>query len=465
MEILKPCFLYVTGNVGRFKNRGKSHSERARTPGRQTPGRASPADDIARSWEGSPERSPTEDAHHNSLSAADRNVQPHNSPDGTLVDTIVSEATIKQGKKSKSENSERKNKSKGSKASSPARSMAEEQVQQQPQQGLVVEQEVNGEKSRSPSPRLRVKRSKSPPLSQRTSRGEGDDPSFANTLDDVATMGTNEVADQDLSSHYTDDRPQTADLPVEPHEDIPAINFVRPTTPEEEMTDEPKTIAAEPPIVKIVEPPPIETKIKPEPIVAEDTGQVGGVLQKPTAKEPLYEPSYETVEEPAKLEAPVVVDEVVDTTAKINSSPNKQAQADNQTVTTGVTLEELKTEKLEEGGEEEPLPPDFKLKQALILDIKGEVARSASSGSSLGLNSPLDPDRQYTPLSFSSSDAQFYSPPDSPDISLSEQLGEKAAHHLGHTQVTHTHFLSTLKYSQLFPAVGSPGPAPFVMFD
>ncbi|XP_042232259.1 E3 ubiquitin-protein ligase lubel-like isoform X26 [Homarus americanus] len=414
------------GSVGRFKNRGKSHSERSRTPGRQTPRRASPADDEG-SLEGSSDHSFPEDArgsHHNTLSA-DHNGH-HNSQDGTLVDTLVSEATLKNAKKSKSDSSERKSKSRGSKASSPARSVPDEiPVQEEPPQVFILEPKVNGEKSRSPSPRLRVEKSKSPALSQRTSRADGDDPSFANTLDDIATMGTNEVADQDLNSQYLEDRPHSADLIVEPHDDVPVVNYIRPETPEDQVIDEPKTIIVGPELVIQAEPQQVAVKEQPVVAVSDDTGQVDKV--KPP--EPLYEPSYESVADPAAhIVAPVVEVEPI-----TNTRDTDREQDNYQTATSGAADEEPQVgEKQEEDvANDMTLLPEVKVKQGSPMDIRGEVQRSASSGSSLGFNSS-PPDRQYTPLSFSSSDAQFYSPPDSPDLSLSDQLQDKPQP--GHTQ-------------------------------
>lgn len=424
-ETLKPCFLYVTGNVGRFKNRGKSHSERARTPGRQTPRRASPVDDEG-SFDSSSDRSPAEEARssqHNSHSA-DRDGH-HYSLDGTLVETLASEVTVRTGRKSKSDSSERRSKAKSSKTSSQASSVAdEEQVLEQLPQVPVIDKKFSAVNSRSPSPKLGVRKSKSPELSQRTSRGEGDDPSFANTLDDIATMGTNEVADQDLSSHYIDDRPRSADLLVEPHEDVPVVNYIRPITPEEEVADEPKTIAVKPTPIRQVEAQKIEVKDEPEVVAVQDTGQV----EKKTTPEQLYEPSYEIVEQPVEIEAPVMVE--VKPTINVRDT-NQQEQGDHQMAVTEAPVEELRAETEQEEVNAENVQ-EVKVKQESPIDIRKEVARSTSPGSSLGFNSS-PPDRQYTPLSFSSSDAQFYSPPDSPDISLSEQLQDKPQ--TGQTQV------------------------------
>ncbi|XP_045618058.2 E3 ubiquitin-protein ligase lubel isoform X11 [Procambarus clarkii] len=405
------------GSVGRFKNRGKSHSERSRTPGRQTPRRSSPADDQA-SRGGSSDRSLPEDARTSRTLSADPNGHP-NSQEGTLVDTFVSEATVKSGKKSKSDSSEHKSKSKGSKAPSPAISVADEEpVHEQVLQAPVLDAKGNGEKSRSPSPRLEIRKSKSPALSQRTSRGEVDDPSFANTLDDIATMGTNEVADQDLSSHYLDDRPHSTDIQVIQNDDVPVVNYIRPVTPEEQAVDEPQTIVIEAPPGRRADFNNIEVKEEAVLMAPEDVGHVDNKIP---AHEPLYEPSYETVGQPVEIEAP----ELAEGKTIINANDTDREQDNYHTATTGNTAEEMKVEeKQQEIVADEEILQEVNAKQGSPMDFRGEMARSASSGSSLGLNS-LPPDRQYTPLSFSSSDAQFYSPPDSPDISLSEQLQDK----------------------------------------
>ena len=415
MQNLKPCFLYVTGSVGRFKNRGRNHSERSRTPGRQTPRHPSPAVDR-RSSEDDSETSSSDADHqprHTSLSTDHDHTL--NSVDRTLVDTLASEATLQTDKKSKSNNSEHKPKSKGSKASSPARSMAnKEQAQESPD----VDNEVNENMEKSPSPKRNVRKSKSPPLS----RGEVDEPSFANTLDDVATMGTNEVADQDLGSQYADDQPQEADMTVEP-QDLPPAQYNKPSTPVEELVEEPQTIVLQslPVPQEEVEKTDIKEEVK---FVTKD--EVKKTNTQVAAPDPVYEPSYETVEDPVKVDIPK--EEAKEQPAVPNEDPNQEHYQET------IPKELPVIEKTEEAPPEEVMQI-AKALQNSSLDIRGEMARSASSGSSLGLNSPQD--RQYTPLSFSSSDAQFYSPPDSPDLSLSEQLQENLQP--GQTQVNPLH--------------------------
>lgn len=318
------------------------------------------------------------------------------------MDTLVSEGTLKTDKKSKSNNSEHKSNSKESKAPSPARSEAkEEQLQVDAD---VDNEEVNENREKSASPKLNVRPSKSPVLSRRTSRGEGDE-SFANTLDDVPTMGTNEVADQDLGSHYTDDQPQVPDVPV--------VQYIEPAAPAEECVEEPQTIVLEaPPVVQVeIE----ETQIK------EDVKLPTDPEVKPTdthiaAAEPVYEPSYETVEDPIKADVPEVND-VKEEPEEPVVAPEEVEEGDYQEP---APQEPPVAEKVEEAPIDEVQLVVKTLQNTLPLDTRVEMARSASSGSSMGFNSPQD--RQYTPLSFSSSDAQFYSPPDSPDLSLSEQL-------------------------------------------
>ncbi|KAK8722793.1 hypothetical protein OTU49_012044, partial [Cherax quadricarinatus] len=403
------------GSVGRFKNRSRNHSERSRTPGRQTPRLASPTDDQV-SHGGSSDGSIPEDARISHTLSTERN-EHLNSQDGTIVNTLVSEPSPKAG--IISDSNEHRSKSKESKASSPVGSVAgEEQVLEEPPQVPIFEPKVSDEKSRSASPRLEVGKCKSPALSQLTSRGEGDDPSFANTLDDIATMGTNEVADQDLSSQYLDERPHSADLPVVVQGDVPVVSYIRPLTPEDQVIDDPQTIIIGAPQARQTPESPIEVKDETDIDVAENTGQAKIAIPPP---EPLYEPSYETVEQPVNIEAPPV--------AVLKDTDREQ---DNyETASTGYIHANLKEEEEEEEEEEKVEVAEDENLQELKgqhispLDLQsGEVARSASSGSSLGLNS-MPPDRQYTPLSFSSSDAQFYSPPDSPDISLSEQLQDR----------------------------------------
>lgn len=432
MKNLKPCFLYVTGSVGRFKNRGRNHSERSRTPGRQTPRHSSPTDGR-RSYDDGSDSSYSDDGrqirygshsadHEHSVSTADR----------TLVDTLASEATLKTDKKSKSSNSEHKPKSKGSKASSPARSVAKEE---QPQEDPGVDNEVNENREKSPSPKLDLRRSKSPVLSRRTSRGEGDD-SFANTLDDVPTMGTNEVADQDLGSHYTDDQPQAPDIPV--------VEYNEPAAPAEDCVEEPQTILFEAPPVAVQVEEAEETQIK-EDIELQPEPEVNPPDIQIVAAEPVYEPSYETVEDPTK---PVVGEkddakEEPEEPEEPVASPEEVEEVDYQET---VPKEPPVAEKVEEAPVDEVQQVVKVLQSNLPLDTRVEMARSASSGSSMGFNSPQD--RQYTPLSFSSSDAQFYSPPDSPDLSLSEQLQDNPQNDQTQVNTKHSLVLSTcLHYS------------------
>lgn len=415
MKNLKQCFLYVTGSVGRFKNRGRNHTERARTPGRQTPRLPSPAEDR-RSYEDNSETSSSGAGHQpRQTSLSTDHDHTLNSVDRTLVDTLVSEATLKTDKKSKSNNSEHKQKSKGSKDSSPARSMKNEEQAQKPPD---VDNEASVNKEKSPSPKRNVRKSKSPTLS----RGEIDESSFANTLDDVATMATNEVADQDLGSQYTDDQPQGADMTIEPR-DPPAVQNNKPSTPVEECAEELQTIVLKPPPTAqgVTE----ETQIKEEvKFVTED--EVKKADTHIAAPDPVYEPSYETVEEPAKVDIPK--QDGKEEPAEPAVSPEDTNQGHYREA---IPKELPVIEKTEEAPIADDVLQVAKALQNSPLDTRGEMARSASSGSSLGLNSPQD--RQYTPLSFSSSDAQFYSPPDSPDLSLSEQLQENLQP--GQTQV------------------------------
>ncbi|XP_047495705.1 E3 ubiquitin-protein ligase lubel-like isoform X18 [Penaeus chinensis] len=381
------------GGSSRFKNRGKSHSERSRTPGRQTPRRESPVEDAG-SRGGSRERSPTEDSRSSHHSPSEDRNDHNSSHEDTVVNTVASEVTAKSEHKSKSDSSKR--------SRSRARSQAEEvadEVQVQVE-AAPVEQEPLEAKSRTPSPRQQARNSKSPAPSQR----DGDEHSFANTLDEITTMGTNEMADQDLSSHYIDER--IIMQPAEAHDEIPEVIFVRPKTPDEEAVAEKATAAADQLMA-----------VNGETNVAEVQPAVPEPVVKPISRippsEPVYEPRYEPIEEPVLNEPAVAAAE-----------PDSE-QPDYQTATMGMSAgdkEPLGDRDDEQGGDDTLVEAT---RPMAVADVRGgEGLRSGSSGSSLGINN-TPPDRQYTPLSFSSSDAQFYSPPDSPDISLSEQLQDK----------------------------------------
>lgn len=393
LKILRRCVLYVTGGSSRFKNRGKSHSERSRTPGRQTPRRESPVEDAG-SRGGSRERSPTEDSRSSHRSPSEDRNDRNSSHEDTVVNTVASEVTAKSEHKSKSDSSKRSR----SRARSQAEEVADEgqvQVEAPPE-----EQEPLEAKSRTPSPRQQARNSKSPAPSQR----DGDEHSFANTLDEITTMGTNEMADQDLSSHYIDER--IIMQPAEAHDEIPEVIFVRPKTPEEEAVAERATAAADQLLA-----------VNGEANVAEVQPAIPEPVVKPISRilpsEPVYEPRYEPIEEPLVNEPAVAAAE-----------PDSE-QPDYQTATMGMSAgdkEALGDRDDEQGGDDTLVEAT---RPMAVADMRsGEGLRSGSSGSSLGINN-TPPDRQYTPLSFSSSDAQFYSPPDSPDISLSEQLQDK----------------------------------------
>lgn len=402
--------------------------------------RASPADDR-QSLDSSSEPDKREESgssYPNNLTGERESNQ--TSVDTTVIDTLASEVTLKTDKQSKSDQKDSKSKSKSSKESSPALSAANDDEPQQEPQEIVVEdrQEVIEEKSRSPSPKLRVVQNKSPALSQRTSRGEADDPSFANTLDDVTTMGTNEVVDQDLASHYVDEAVPVVHIV---QEDTPVVNFVRPQTPDEDNVDDPRTLILEAqlPMTK-VDPQNVENKEETNILVAKESTPVQIQVVPP---ESVYEPSYEPIEEPKNVAAtnagptgapktapppPQPVAEVEKRSIHEGENP-EEGDYQYQTAPQGTEVvappDEMKAEEeVVEAAEDTPQEPKVAVPE-LPLEIRGgEVTRSASSGSSLGFNSSPR-ERQYTPLSFSSSDAQFYSPPDSPDISLSEQLQDK----------------------------------------
>ncbi|XP_066985863.1 E3 ubiquitin-protein ligase lubel-like isoform X43 [Macrobrachium rosenbergii] len=393
------------GSSGRFKNWGRSHSERSRTPGRQTPRHASPVDDLE-SGELSPESSPQDNGQGQVLNTNEN--EPNGSPGETIVEPDNSEATMKNEGKSRSGSRDRRNEIKKERAPTPPPSPVEENVQETNPENVLIPEVVNGNKSRSCSPRLEVPKGRSPAHSVRNSKGDADEPSFANTLDDITTIGTNEVADQDFSQYIDEHLHSSHEHPQleEPQDDVPVLEYIRPKTPEEEVVEEVKTIADVPAPIPTVNG---HVDAKENEIVSKDTGQP---VQKPEViPYSVYEPRYEPIEEPAQLEIPPA---------------GESSQARIQTQAHGQGTQEEAEENNEMGTLERFLKAhEGKQGSPLILRTI-DVAR-ASSGSSLGHSSPPDRDRQYTPLSCSSSDAQFYSPPDSPDLSLSEQLKDVPA--------------------------------------
>ncbi|XP_068220489.1 E3 ubiquitin-protein ligase lubel [Palaemon carinicauda] len=393
------------GSSGRFKNWGRSHSERSRTPGRQTPRPASPVDDIE-SGELSPESSPPDNG-QGQIPNNNKN-ELNGSPNETVVDGDASEGTMKNDGKSRSGSRDRRYEIKKERAPTPPPSPVEENVQETNPEKALIPEVMNGNKSRSCSPRLQVPKGRSPARSARNSKGDVDEPSFANTLDDITTIGTNEVADQDFSQYIDEHLQSSSEHPQleEPHEDVPVFNYIRPETPEEEVIEEAKTVADVPNPVATVNK---NIDAQEKEIVSKDTGQTE---QKPEViPYSVYEPRYEPIEEPAQPEASPSGDSgQAGIQIQVQSQSAKEEAEDNNEIG---TLERFL--KAHEGKQGSPM---------VLRNI--DVAR-ASSGSSLGHSSPPERDRQYTPLSCSSSDAQFYSPPDSPDLSLSEQLKDVPA--------------------------------------
>ncbi|KAK7079024.1 hypothetical protein SK128_009873 [Halocaridina rubra] len=385
------------GSSGRFKNRGKSHSERSRTPGRQTPMHSSPVEGD-RSRECSTEPSPPEDMQSNEIQSNGH----HSSVEGTVVDTVASEATRTENQ-SGSQGCDREKEHNEAVNVGPPMGTDTQMNLKEKLEEVLVPQNVDVNKSRSCSPRLRNGKSRSPVLSQRNSK-DVDEPSFANTLDDITTIGTNEVADQDLSQ-YIDEQPQsTAEQnQSEQQEEIPVLNYIEPKTPEEVAKENEAIPDVSPRAIAQSEGDGIRETEKAATKNTEHT------QQKQVTTNSVYEPSYELMEEPVQVADP---------------HPPEQEEDRPQTQVNDDAAKETQEEEI---ADNVPKPADIPQGSPVVTRPVNEVVRSASSNSSLGPNLPHERDRQYTPLSCSSSDAQFYSPPDSPDLSLSEQLRDVPA--------------------------------------
>ena len=262
--------------------------------------------------------------------------------------------------------------------------------------------------------RVSPKKSPIPSPSPVPSKADPEEPpSFANTLDEIATIGTNEVADIDPSSQALDDRPESVEIQFDMSENIPVLNYNPPVTPpvvEIENEIENKEIL-------------INQNIQETPNIEEDIPTVTIPKLKQSKKIKNDEPSYESMGTPKatknvvgnkdSVQINIIKEETLPESqqdiyqaASIRSDKKSNSQRDS------LIEEEIIVNQVSENRKDS-------LGDEMISEV---VARlSIGGGSSLSMV-PSNHERQFTPLSFSSSDAQFYSPPDSPD-SLSEKLG------------------------------------------
>ena len=434
--MLPDYFLYVTGLSGRYKSRSKQASERSRTPGRQTPPenrspQVSPRDESPQEDEvfiqeiETVEKKPESNSNSNEATLLDQ----ANPSDETLIVTEM--------RKCKGDNRNRRNKSaRNSRASTPGPSgdVGNDDEQQTMAAPEIIEEAPTPPIQKEKTPELLdipKSKEKSPsPIRHQNSHLDIEEPSFANTLDDIATMGTNEVADIDA---YLDDRPTSA-LPVyldDIQQFIPTARYVEPVSDKEENEQHEN----------------IEEKISADAgdimnSMEEKIHKVESEEEKEELKEnniehvinaPINEVSYQAIVETQEEELKDLIIEDLKNEQhadiqKVESpfiNPEEKLSVVNPSVIESSieapeSTNESELKNLEESNKIQEV--QFSSNGGSLEDIN--IRRSSSHGSSGGM-SGLQQDRQFTPLSFSSSDAAFYSPADSPEESLSEKLRDR----------------------------------------
>ena len=414
------CFLYVTGLSGRYKFRSKNASERGRTPNEQSP--------ETHSATGSPrDESPQNDEVFAAFTSEEKHIENNsNSNERTLKANANSDETIiaNDYRKSKSDTHIRRSKSAlNSRACTPGPvgEIQHAEVQVIPAIELAevaktLDSKISGHlhvpkpKEKSPSP-------------LRQNQQEVEEPSFANTLDDIATMGTNEVADIDP---YMDERPLSA-LPVNVDDIqnfIPTVNYIQPISQIEEAKESAVVSQHEDCVkekassisVKV------ETSESKEPIADQSTPAKSKMTIAVNDK------SYESVEQPIEEMAEELVTEPIEANeqhadvVEIEPACYPTQEIPNVAYSSADLNEEVNTENIE--GKHVTYETNFESisNRGSLEDIN--IRPSSSFASSTGMAS-ANLERQFTPLSFSSSDAAFYSPADSPDESLSEKLKDR----------------------------------------
>lgn len=396
----------------RLKSHSKKTPERSRTPGRPSP--------ESQSAQGSPRDDSPPDTVFPSEDVEDKKPENNsNSNEGTLVGPANSDETIvaTDYRKSKSDSRLKRSKSTLSSRASTPGPMCEihhAEVQILPSNEIL---EVVGQLESKQLDHLELPKpkEKSPsPFNRQNSPQDFEEPSFANTLDDIATMGTNEVADLDP---YMDERPFSA-LPVnidDIQQFIPTVQYIEPSSQKEELKETAIVSEHENYIVEKAN----ENSIKIE--INKDNGELNFLKKSKT----LYnlqtnDKSYESVQEPVDdvVAEAVVLENEINVIVKIDPSPeyNVDGAKDPRSDIKSTEIDVLSTNIHQmESMEVEPVVSNS------FEDINR--VESGAYGSAEG-TAAENLERQFTPLSFSSSDAAFYSPTDSPDESLSEKLKE-----------------------------------------
>ena len=347
-------FMSVAGG-SRYRNRRRFISERSRTPGRST--RSSPARKSRRTSPDSDEKITSLKLSHSSSSSSDNIfVEQKSSHEGTLVGTLVSSSkTVKSNEKleievknnNDSDSLELSDKVSDDESISDNDDKLLKDNKVIPASSIVKPQIVSKIYEKISEPKI-----ENDNLSIKDFKeNEVDEPSFANTLDGIETLKTNEVADIDPSSQALDDRPSSPEIQLHDLDNIPVLKYID-QSDEENVKNETTTIK------KIVKP--------------------------NTEKVTL---NYEDIKKSLETQQP----------PDINESLSDIEDQDNiyQPVST----------KQKQSFEE-----DLKELAVIPKDVILTDSSSTSSSSSPRRN-------RFTPISFSSSEALFFSPPDSPQLS------------------------------------------------
>lgn len=434
--------------------RSKNASERSRTPGRPSP-------EESQSAQGSPrDDSPQDDELFATFQSDEKKTEKNhsNSNEGTLVGPGNSDEKIlvTEYRNTKSDSRSRIRRGKSAVSSRASTPGPGGEIHHAAEEILPVINLMEVVKPLNPKPQtdyldLPKPKEKSPsPFRQNSHPDTAEEPSFANTLDDIATMGTNEVADLDL---YMDDRSMSA-LPVNIDDIdhfIPTARYVDPLSQnevketalisehEEFLVDEVHSTS-----IKVEFSQGIKQVDLPEEVQAFSKPQI-----KPTDRNSKgnYEPKVD-IEQQADISG-----QPFENAAHTLEKPQNQMiedRVDNKAREAEFAKSGF-TDEANDGGETSEYETNDKRSKILEVSqvyhseephepspncgsLENIYIRPSTSFASLtGLGS-MPRDRQFTPLSFSSSDAAFYSPADSPDVSLEEKLKDTPIE--SQTQVT-----------------------------
>lgn len=435
---------YIAGSGRRYRNRRRYHSDRSMTPGRSSPQHSRKPSNNSEERDSAENRSNDEGVVHG---------ENKSSLEGTLVGTTASESntlkvnsnkqkssSLKQWKGKLSTNlnktpshSEVSVSSKSSELEDPFDSppqkeeLVETASEHEDDEKDFVEEEM--EQNIQEAVNTQDKGKETVVIKIDGQIGEDhphqdlkdvDEPSFANTLDGIETLGTNEVADYDPSS-------QALEYKIDYSEQmIRDLNKLMPepvgrNTPEVKVPDYKDDIyqKSDPEDENIKEDLPMEQNFN----VKDNEDKLNSGNQEKLKEKVSHDPSYEVMDNPRTLEDDNIENENENALESENEIANEieenlhesNLKENKNEVNTEERLEKIELEKENE-----------KSNHSMEMEEQ-EVSEDASESTNENSNDmpPARRERQQSPLSVSSSDAQFYSPPNSPDLSFNEKLRGK----------------------------------------